>query len=135
MADKRSSVLIAAFVGAVVFICFVLGVRAPAGASQRLPERNTSSHPDCANQPPRSFVATGSFARQGYQIVGGIDANGCDSWPYELAASVGVYRFFFAGSSFHSGQYAYGSARRATIEQHGRMTARSVARALVSSCG
>jgi predicted Zn-dependent protease with MMP-like domain len=106
-AGKRSRALSAATGRALVLTCLVLGVRSPAGAAQRFPERSTSSHPNCARQPPRSFVASGSFARQGYQIVGGIDANGCDSWPYEVAGSVGVYRFFFAGPSFHAGQHAY----------------------------
>jgi predicted Zn-dependent protease with MMP-like domain len=115
LADKRTFVVVAVCECALILICLVLGVRATAGASQRFPERSTSSHPVCTNQPPRS-LDVGSFGRGGYTIVGGIDANGCDAWPYELAASVGVYRFFFAGPSFHTGQHAYEYGTQETTE-------------------
>jgi predicted Zn-dependent protease with MMP-like domain len=49
-------------------------------------------------------------------VVGGIDANGCDSWPYELASSFGVYGSFFAGSGFEPGQHAYEYGTQETSE-------------------
>jgi predicted Zn-dependent protease with MMP-like domain len=114
--EKRSCVVLSAIGGVLVLICLVFGVRASAGAAQRLPERNTSSNPDCATQPARPLVATVSITGQTFQVVGGIDANGCDSWPYELAASVGVYRSFFAGSGFNPGQHAYEFGTQETTE-------------------
>ena len=94
--------IVLAVIGGVllVFASALLGIRGPADAAQRIPERNTSPNPDCASQPQRPLVATVSITGQTYQIVGGIDADGCDSWPYELASSVGVYRSFFAGAGF-----------------------------------
>jgi predicted Zn-dependent protease with MMP-like domain len=99
-----------------VFAAALVGIREPASAAQRIPERNTSPNPDCANQPVRPLVATVSITGQTYQIVGGIDADGCDSWPYELASSVGVYRSFFAGAGFHVGQHAYEFGTQETTE-------------------
>ncbi|HWE68043.1 MAG TPA: metallopeptidase family protein [Acidimicrobiales bacterium] len=48
--------------------------------------------------------------------MAGIDANGCDSWPYELASSSGPYLSFFAGSGFHPGQHAYEYGTQETSE-------------------
>jgi predicted Zn-dependent protease with MMP-like domain len=62
-----------------------------------------------------------------FPVVGGIDADGCDSWPYELASSVGVYRSFFAGSGFVPGQFAYEFGTRETTELlHGHQLIRVV---------
>jgi predicted Zn-dependent protease with MMP-like domain len=51
-----------------------------------------------------------------YPIVGGIDANGCDSWVYELASSFGPYTSFFAGPGFHTNQHAYQYGTEETTE-------------------
>jgi len=116
-AHKRSLILLAVIGGVLLlFASALLDIREPASAAQRIPERNTSPNPDCTNQPLRPLVATVSITGQTYQIVGGIDADGCDSWPYELASSVGVYRSFFAGAGFHSGQHAYEFGTQETTE-------------------
>jgi predicted Zn-dependent protease with MMP-like domain len=114
---ERASVVPATIGGALlVLVCLLLCVQTPADATQRFPERNASSNPQCANQPARPLVATSSFIGHGYLVVGGIDANGCDSWPYELASSVGIYTSFFAGPGFHSGQHAYEFGTQETTE-------------------
>ena len=116
-AHKRSLIVLAVIGGILlVFASALLDVREPAGAAQRIPERNTSPNPDCAHQPVRPLANSVSITGQSYQIVGGIDADGCDSWPYELASSVGVYRSFFAGAGFHSGQHAYEFGTQETTE-------------------
>jgi hypothetical protein len=99
-----------------LILAVLFGVRATADAAQRFPERNTAPNPECATQPARPATSTVSITGQTFQIVGGIDANGCDSWPYELASSVGVYTSFFAGSGFHTGQHAYEFGTQETTE-------------------
>ena len=114
---RRASYLTPAALASILFIFAVLiGIRATADAAQRFPERNTSPNPDCATQPARPPTRTVSFSGQNFEVVGGIDANGCDSWPYELASSVGVYTSFFAGSGFHAGQHAYEFGTQETTE-------------------
>jgi hypothetical protein len=110
--------IVLAVIGGVllVFASALLCIRGSADAAQRIPERNPSPNPDCASQPQRPLVATVSITGQTYQIVGGIDADGCDSWPYELASSVGVYRSFFAGAGFHAGQHAFEFGTQETTE-------------------
>jgi predicted Zn-dependent protease with MMP-like domain len=117
-AARKWSLIVLAVIGSVTFVfaAALVDIREPASAAQRIPERNTSPNPNCANQPVRPLVATVSITGQTYQIVGGIDADGCDSWPYELASSVGVYRSFFAGAGFHSGQHAYEFGTQETTE-------------------
>jgi predicted Zn-dependent protease with MMP-like domain len=53
-----------------------------------------------------------------FHAVGGIDASGCDSWPYELAPSFGVTPDFFAGPQFRSGVVAleYGTAETTEVK-------------------
>jgi predicted Zn-dependent protease with MMP-like domain len=116
LADRPSCVVLAAIGGALVLACFAVGVRVPAGAAQRFPGRDTSPNPDCAAQPARPLAGTSGFAGRRFPIVAGIDANGCDSWPYELASSVGIYRSFFAGSGFDPGQHAYEFGTQETTE-------------------
>ncbi len=49
-----------------------------------------------------------------FPIVAGIDANGCDAWPYELASSPGIPRTFFAGPGFAPGIRAFEYGTRET---------------------
>jgi predicted Zn-dependent protease with MMP-like domain len=51
-----------------------------------------------------------------FPIVAGIDANGCDSWPYELASSPGIPRTFFAGPGFRAGIRAFEYGTRETTQ-------------------
>jgi hypothetical protein len=51
-----------------------------------------------------------------FPIVAGIDANGCNSWPYELASSVGIPRTFFAGPGFLPGIRAFEYGTRETTK-------------------
>jgi predicted Zn-dependent protease with MMP-like domain len=115
---RRGPVVTLAASGAIVLlVAFALvSLMGSADAAQRFPERNTSQHPGCAAQPARPRSGSVSFTGQSYPVVGGIDANGCDSWPYELASSVGVYRSFFAGPGFHPGQHAYEYGTQETTE-------------------
>jgi predicted Zn-dependent protease with MMP-like domain len=81
---------------------------APVG--QRFPQRNTSSQPSCSAEPgyPSHVTQVGVLGgSRRFPIVGSIDANGCDSWTYELAGGFGPYASFFAGAGFHPGQHAY----------------------------
>ena len=51
--------------------------------------------------------------------MGGVDANGCDSWVYQLAPSFGPDQSFFAGSGFRVGVKAYQYGTQETTElQH-----------------
>lgn len=77
------------------------------GSGPRIPARNTSGHPDCASEPSRRFQIELGFLGNSYPIVGSVDANGCDSWTYELASSFGPRTSFFAGPGFRAGQQAY----------------------------
>ena len=99
--------------------CVLWNVREPAGASPQLPHRTTSSNPNCSAQPqrPQSVPGVAVVGRGNtFPVVGGIDANGCDSWPYELASSFGPYGSFFAGSGFQAGQHAYEYGTQETTE-------------------
>lgn len=89
----------------------------PASASQRIPTRNTS-HPDCSTEPgrPASYPGLLSGGRGSFPVVGSIDANGCDSWTYELLGSFGPYTSFFAGAGFQTGQRAYQYGTQETTE-------------------
>jgi predicted Zn-dependent protease with MMP-like domain len=116
MSFKRQNVVLPAIASLIVLTFVLCGIRAPSATAQSIPQRNTSSNPDCATQPVRPLVGSVSISGQTFQVVGGIDANGCDSWPYELASSVGVYRSFFAGRGFHPGQFAYEFGTRETTE-------------------
>ena len=90
-----------------------------APASQRFPQRNTSGQANCSVEPgyPRQGTGVGSLRGSGrYPIVGSIDANGCDSWTYELAGGFGPYASFFAGSGFQPGQQAYQYGSQETTE-------------------
>jgi len=113
--SRGANVALAILVAFLLFGFELCDIGAAAGASS-FPHRNTSSNPECATQPPRPSTGTVSFTGQSFPVVGGIDANGCDSWPYELASSVGVYRSFFAGAGFRSGRFAYEFGTRETTE-------------------
>ena len=103
------------FATAAITIGLILGPATTAAATN-LPHRNTSVHPDCANQPgrPRSAPAPLLAGGRSFPIVAGIDANGCDSWPYELASSVGIPHTFFAGEGFRPGIMAFEYGTRET---------------------
>jgi predicted Zn-dependent protease with MMP-like domain len=91
---------------------------AAAGANTKFPHRNTSSNPQCAGQPghPTQAPIPALGGNSQYPIVAGIDANGCDSWPYELAPSFGVRTSFFAGSGFQPGNMAFEYGTKETTE-------------------
>jgi predicted Zn-dependent protease with MMP-like domain len=107
-------VLLAASVLTVGMVLSTAGV----AAASKLPHRNTSAHPDCAHQPgyPKSVVVPVIGGRT-FPIVAGIDANGCNSWPYELASSVGIPGRFFAGTDFLPGirAFEYGTRETTTL--------------------
>ena len=94
----------------------VLGVGA--GAAGKLPHRSTSTRPqDCVGAPGFNGVVGQAFPGQStFHAVGGIDASGCDSWPYELAASFGVTPDFFAGPQFRAGVTAFEYGTKETTE-------------------
>lgn len=95
---------------------------ASAGAAQgptRIPKRNTAANPTCGTQPGRPKQTQGYWfggITYSYPIVAGIDANGCDSWAYELAPNIYVPGSFFAGSGFRSGITALEYGTRETTE-------------------
>jgi predicted Zn-dependent protease with MMP-like domain len=113
---SRGTCTTLAAVGSALLLLVVLFCRSAPASAASFPRRNTSSHPQCANQPPRPRTGSVSFTGQSYPVVGAIDANGCDAWPYELASAVGVYRSFFAGPGFRSGEFAYEFGNRETTE-------------------
>ncbi len=87
-------------------------------AASKLPHRSTSAHPDCDKQPgrPRAVIAP-IVGGATFPIVAGIDANGCNSWPYELASSAGIPHTFFAGPGFRTGirAFEYGTRETTTL--------------------
>ena len=85
--------------------------------AQALPHRNTSA-PDCAHQPPYpgTYLVSVFGTNRNFPVVGGIDANGCDSWVYQLAASFGPDQSFFAGPGFRVGVKAYQYGTEETTE-------------------
>ena len=102
------------FTAAAITIGLVLSP-ATSAAVTKLPHRNTSAHPDCARQPGRPRSAPAPILAGGtFPIVAGIDANGCDSWPYELASSAGIPHTFFAGKGFRPGIRAFEYGTRET---------------------
>jgi predicted Zn-dependent protease with MMP-like domain len=52
----------------------------------------------------------------GFPVEGAIDANGCNSWIYEIASSFGPSESFFAGTGFRSGQFAFQYGTKETTE-------------------
>jgi predicted Zn-dependent protease with MMP-like domain len=112
--------LLCGVIGALVVVgCALLGLLSPAGASQRLPTRNTSSSPNCTRVPPGPYSEPGvAVVGRGssYPVLGSIDANGCDSSTYELAPSFGPSTSFFAGSGFLPGQHAFEYGTQETTE-------------------
>ena len=108
-------------VGAVLVLAGVGCLLGSGGvAALALPHRNTSA-PDCAHEPPYPGTYRASLLgnNASYPIVGGVDANGCDSWVYQLAPSFGPDQSFFAGSGFHVGVKAYQYGTQETTElQH-----------------
>jgi predicted Zn-dependent protease with MMP-like domain len=100
-------------------IAWSLTSAAASPANQRLPVRNTSGRTDCSVEPGRPVQGVGSFYGRGgggFPIVASIDANGCDSWTYELAGSFGPDTSFFAGPGFDTGQHAYQDGTQETTE-------------------
>ena len=102
----------------VVLVVAISLVGGRGAAAQTLPHRHTSGVPDCAHQPPYPGVYLGSVfgTSRDFPIVGGIDANGCDSWVYQLAPSFGPDQSFFAGSGFQVGVKAYQYGTQETTE-------------------
>jgi predicted Zn-dependent protease with MMP-like domain len=118
---KRNGVvlsLVAAGLATVLGVGMFLGLAGIAGALERLPHRSASTRPqDCVGNPRPNAVAGQLFPGQGsFHAVGGIDASGCDSWPYELAASFGVTPDFFAGPQFRAGVTAFEYGTKETTE-------------------
>jgi predicted Zn-dependent protease with MMP-like domain len=116
--NSLDKTLLAAASTLVILGSCLLGLQLSAGAAVHVPQRNTSSNPNCANQPARPIAASniGFTGRYTYPVVGGIDANGCDSWPYELAPSSGVAIAFFFGVGFQAGQHAFEYGTKETTE-------------------
>ena len=114
---RRSLVALTFFLGVLGF-GLADGV-IPVDASQQLPERSTSPHPDCSSEPgrPDSYPGLAGLSdRASFPVVGSIDANGCDSWVYELLGSFGPDGSFFAGPGFHTGLHAYQYGTQETTE-------------------
>jgi predicted Zn-dependent protease with MMP-like domain len=116
----HSQIRLVGVLGVLVVLSYLLlDVRGIAGASQRFPERNTSSSPNCSAQPlrPQSVPQVAVIGQSNsFPVVGSIDANGCDSWTYELGSSFGPHVSFFAGSGFQPGQHAFQYGSQETTE-------------------
>jgi len=110
--------VVAAGIVAVFCAGMMLGHTGIADAAGKLPHRSTSTlSQDCVGPPGPTGVAGAAFPGQNtYHAVGGIDASGCDSWPYELAPSFGVTPDFFAGPQFRAGIVAFEYGTRETTE-------------------
>jgi len=89
-----------------------------AASAQSLPHRSTSATPDCAHEPPYPSSSPASVfgTSRNFPVVGGIDANGCDSWVYQLAPSFGPDQSFFAGAGFRVGVKAFQYGTQETTE-------------------
>ena len=107
-----------ALVALIAGVAAAILLSAPVQAGPALPTRNTSGHANCSAEPgfPHQAFRFPFGGARSFPVVGSIDANGCDSWTYELAGSFGPYASFFTGTGFHTNQHAYQYGTQETTE-------------------
>lgn len=97
--------------------CALILIAGAPQVSMQPGNRSGSSPPSFRSCPSnlRYYPLTGHFV--GNFAIGGVDANGCSSLPYELVSP--LPRSFFAGRNFRSGVVAYEFGTRETTETAG----------------